>query len=209
MISSYRLGDLVLLHLSESEQNDILDDHPNTIGSEYILAKRTNARFPRSMNPNNNIDLITTIAIKYMHKYANFIPSDMCESTLVHLRLGDVVAGTEQHEMVKRPLEIEHIKTIVNQPQFAANKRYVIGKCFFAKTSSKNYDECIRLSNAYIQQVITELQAEHFDSGTADVDLCCALKAKLFIQGRGFFSKLIVEIRKRLKLEVIETTKRD
>ena len=39
MISSYRLGDLVLLHLSESEQNDILDDHPNTIGSEYILAK--------------------------------------------------------------------------------------------------------------------------------------------------------------------------
>ena len=58
MISSYRLGDLVLLHLSESEQNDILDDHPNTIGSEYILAKRTNARFPRSMNPNNNIDLI-------------------------------------------------------------------------------------------------------------------------------------------------------
>lgn len=195
MISSYRLGDLVLLNLTNSEKNDILKDHPNTIGSEYILAKRTN---------NNNIDLITTIAINHMHKYANVIPSDISKSTLVHLRLGDVIAGNELHEKVKRPLEVDIIKTIVNQTQ-SANKRYVIGKCFFAKTSSKNYDECIRLSDAYLQNVVTELQAEHFDSGNADIDLCCALKAKLFIQGRGFFSKLIVEIRKRLKLEVIET----
>ena len=198
MISSYRLGDLVLLKLTESEKNEILKDHPNTIGSEYILATKTN----------NNIDLITTIAINHMSKYANVIPSDISESTLVHLRLGDVIAGTEFHEKVKRPLEVDIIKTIVNQTQ-SANKRYVIGKCFFAKTSSKNYDECIRLSDAYLQNVVTELQAEHFDSGNADIDLCCALKAKLFIQGRGFFSKLIVEIRKRLNLEVIETTTHD
>jgi hypothetical protein len=208
MISSYRLGDLVLLNLAESEKNDILNEHPNTIGSEYILEKKTNAMFPHS-TPKNNIDLLTAIAIKHVHKYANFIPSDISESTVVHLRLGDVVAGTEQHEIGKRPFNINYIKTIINQSHQPTNKRYVIGKCFFAKPSSTNYDECIRLSNAYLQNVITELQAEHFDSGNADIDLCCALKAKLFIQGRGFFSKLIVEIRKRLNLDVIETATHD
>ena len=85
------------------------------------------------------------------------------------------------------------------------NKRYILGKCFFANTSSNNYDECIKLSNQYLQDVITSLNADHFDSGIADIDLCCAVKAKLFVQGRGFFSKLIVEIRKNLKLENIET----
>jgi len=204
MISSYRLGDLVLLNLTESEKNDILNEHPNSIGSEYILAKRTNAMFHRSSNSKSDIELFTAIAIKHMHKHAKFIPGDISESTIVHLRLGDVVAGTEQHEIGKRPFDIDYIKTIVNQSQ-PMNKRYVIGKCFFAKPSSKNYDECIRLSDAYLQNVITELQAEHFDSGNADIDLCCALRAKLFIQGRGFFSKLIVEMRKRLNLDVIET----
>ena len=77
--------------------------------------------------------------------------------------------------------------------------------CFFAKTSSNNYDECIKLSNQYLQDVITSLNADHFDSGIADIDLCCAIKAKLFIQGKGFFSKLIVEIRKKLNLNNIET----
>ena len=51
MISSYRLGDLVLLDLGENERNKILMEHPNSIGSKYILEKRKN---PGS----NNIDLI-------------------------------------------------------------------------------------------------------------------------------------------------------
>jgi hypothetical protein len=57
--------------------------------------------------------------------------------------------------------------------------------------------------------VINELHAEHFNSNNADIDLCCAIKSKLFIQGRGFFSKLIVEIRKKLNLDNIETTPQD
>lgn len=39
MISSYRLGDLVLLNLNENEENEILTDYPNSIGSKYILKK--------------------------------------------------------------------------------------------------------------------------------------------------------------------------
>jgi len=54
--------------------------------------------------------------------------------------------------------------------------------------------------------VINELQAEYFNSGNADIDLCCAVKSKLFIQGMGYFSKLIVEIRKKLNLSSIETS---
>lgn len=34
---SYRLGDLILLELEENEKNEIVNEYPNTIGSEYIV----------------------------------------------------------------------------------------------------------------------------------------------------------------------------
>jgi hypothetical protein len=195
MISSYRLGDLVLLGLGENEENEILSEHPNSIGSKYILEKRNN-------NSCNNIDIITKIVLEHIEQNFEFLPKDILDSTLIHLRLGDVVAGNEWHEKLKRPLDIDYIKSLVVND---TNKKYIIGKCFFAKPSSTNYEECIKLSNEYLQNVINELQAEHFNSENADIDLYCAVKSKLFIQGKGFFSKLIVEIRKKLKLNSIET----
>jgi hypothetical protein len=63
---------------------------------------------------------------------------------VIHLRLGDVVKGTEWHEREKRPFDVEYIKSLVKNDN---NKKYVIGKCFFAKPNSNNYDECINLSN--------------------------------------------------------------
>ena len=136
----------------------------------------------------------------------DFLPKDICDSTVIHLRLGDVVAGNEWHEKLKRPVSRKYIKWLLNNDN---NKKYIIGKCFFAKTSSKNYDDCINSSNIYLQNVIKELKAEYFDSGNADIDLCCAIKSKVFLQGRGFFSKLIVEIRKKLNLKNIETSVHD
>ena len=195
MISSYRLGDLLLVGLNEKEKNEILKEHPNSIGSKYILEKRNG-------NPNNNSDIITKIVLEHIEQNIDFLPKDIADSTLIHLRLGDVVAGNTNHEKSKRPLNIDYIKSLVNND---TNKKYVIGKCFFAKPSSKNYEECIQLSNTYLQNVMNELNAEHFDSGNADIDLCCAVKSKLFIQGKGYYSKLIVEIRKKLNLHSIET----
>ena len=196
MISSYRLGDLVFLNcLSENEKNEILTDYPNSIGSKYILEKRKNHNI-------NNIDLITKIVMENIEQNLDLLPKNITESTLIHLRLGDVVAGNERHEKLKRPLEVDYIKSLVTND---TNPKYVIGKCFFAKPSSKNYKECINLSNEYLHKVLNELEAEHFNSGNADVDLYCAVKSKLFIQGRGYFSKLIVEIRKKLNLSCIET----
>jgi hypothetical protein len=199
MISSYRLGDLVLLDLGENEKNKILMEHPNSIGSKYILEKRNNTHC-------NNIDLITKIVMKDILQNLEFLPKNITDSTLIHLRLGDVVAGNEWHEKLKRPLEVEYIKSLVSND---SNPKYVIGKCFFAELSSTNYEECINKSNEYLHNVINELQAEYFNSGNADIDLCCGVKSKLFIQGKGFFSKLIVEIRKRLNLNSIETTTHD
>ena len=66
-----------------------------------------------------------------------------------------------------------------------------------------------RLSNEYLQNVINELDAKYFNSVIADIYLYCAIKSKIFIQGRGYFSKLIVEIRKKLNLKSIETTTHD
>jgi hypothetical protein len=136
----------------------------------------------------------------------NLLPKNITESTLIHIRLGDVVAGNEWHEKIKRPFDINYIKSLLADDN---NAKYVIGKCFFAKPSSTNYEECINLSNEYLNNVINELQAEHFNSGNADVDLYCAIKSKIFVQGRGFFSKLIVEIRKKLNLNSIETSVHD
>jgi hypothetical protein len=199
MISSYRLGDLVFLDLEENEHNEILMEHPNSIGSKYILEKRNNSSY-------NNIDLITKIIMEQIEENLHFLPQNITDSTLIHLRLGDVVAGNEWHEKIKRPLEVDYIKSLVSND---TNPKYVIGKCFFAKLSSTNYEECINKSNEYLHNVINELQAEYFDSGNPDIDLFCGIKSKLFIQGRGFFSKLIVEIRKKLNLSSIETSTYD
>uniref|UniRef100_A0A6C0LER6 Uncharacterized protein n=1 Tax=viral metagenome TaxID=1070528 RepID=A0A6C0LER6_9ZZZZ len=199
MISSYRLGDLVLLHLSEWEKNEILSDYPQSIGSKYIIKKRERCDV-------ENIDLITQIVMDNIEKYSHLLPKNITESTVIHLRLGDVIAGNEWHEKGKRPLKTDYLKSLVAEDM---NPKYVIGKCFFAKTSSKNYEECISASNEYLNNVITELQAEYFDSGNADIDLYCAVKSKIFIQGKGYFSKLIVEIRKRLNLYCIETAVND
>lgn len=198
MISSYRLGDLVLLNLNETEINEILTEHPDSIGSRFILEKRKDYL-------RDNIETIAEVVLKYIEEISDKLPNDISESTLIHLRLGDVVAGNTWHEKIKRPLSVEHIKSLVSEN----DKKYVIGNCFFAKTSSSNYEECIVLSNEYLKNVISKLGATHFNSGNADIDLCCGVKSKLFIQGRGFFSKLIVEIRKRLNLPSIETTAHD
>jgi hypothetical protein len=88
---------------------------------------------------------------------------------------------------------------------FRSGKVYVIGKCHFGKGSSTNYDECIELSNKYMKDILNTLGATHFDGGHPDIDLCFAIKAKHFIQGRGFYSQLIVEIRRRLGLKSVET----
>lgn len=196
MISSYRLGDLVFLELKADEKNEILIEHPNSIGSKYIK-KRMN-------NPdNNNIDIITEIVLEHIEQNLNLLPKDISDSTVIHLRLGDVIAGQEFHEKLKRPIRKDYLKFLLEND---TNKKYVIGKCFFSKTSSTNYEDCIQYSNIYLQNVINELNAEYFDSGDADIDLCCAIKSKVFVQGRGYFSKLIVEIRKKLNLKNIETS---
>jgi hypothetical protein len=198
MISSYRLGELVMLSLAlrDDDRNAILAEYPNSIGSKYIL-ERTN-------NPSiDTIDTITKIVLETVEANLNVLPNDISDSTVIHLRLGDVVGGNEWHEESKMPLNIDYIKSLVASE---SGKKYVIGKCFFATTSSRNYEECICLSNEYLQNVLNQIQAEHYESGNADIDLCCAVKSKIFIQGRGFYSKLIVEIRKKLNLNSIETS---
>jgi hypothetical protein len=91
MISSYRLGDLVMLGLPKKERIEILMEHPNSIGSKYILEKRNNTCC-------NNIDLITKIVMEHIEQNLDFLPKNITDSTLIHLRLGDVVAGNEWHE---------------------------------------------------------------------------------------------------------------
>ena len=82
---------------------------------------------------------------------------------------------------------VEYLQNIVLKNM----KIYVIGKCFFAKPSSTNYEEFIEKSDAYMRNACKRLGATHFAGSSADVDLFCAIKAKTFIQGRGFFLSLL------------------
>jgi hypothetical protein len=195
-ISSYRLGDLVILELDEKEKEKILKEHPNSLGSKYIVEKKKNKNI-------NNFALFTKIVMRNVSPFFSILPNDVDDSTVIHLRLGDVVGGNEWHEVLKRPLGIPHLQKVLKNDK---NKKYVIGKCFFAETSSRNHEECIKLSEDYLKKVCHALGAEHFDSGSADLDLFFAVKSRLFVQGKGFFSKLIVEVRKCLRLPCIETT---
>jgi hypothetical protein len=61
MISTYRLGDLLLVGLCDNEQEDLLRDHPDSIGSRYILEKRMD-------NSISDIDLITKIVLEHIVK---------------------------------------------------------------------------------------------------------------------------------------------
>jgi hypothetical protein len=192
VLSSYRLGDLVLLTLNDDEKNDLLTDHPDTIGAKYILSKNID---------NNNIDIITNIVLEHIEKNMHLLPKDIENSTVIHLRLGDVVCGNEEHEKAKRPYDIDYFKSIIPKD----NKVYVLGKCFFTKSRSLEHDKCIHLSNQYLENVVKDLNGEYFDGGHADIDLCCAVKSKYFVQGKGYFSKLILEIRKKLNLENIQS----
>jgi len=197
-LSSYRLGDLIYGNLTYNEATTLINEHPNTIGRDYIYTPK-----PKYIGC---IDTVKNIVLSYIEKHSHLFPDDITESTVIHLRLGDVIAGNEWHEKRKRPLTVEHLRSILPAD---GKKVYVIGNCHFGKVlsqkTSTNYEECLNASNEYLQSVLNEFNATHFDGGHADIDLCFAVKAKYFIQGKGFYSKLIVDVRKEFNLDSIET----
>ena len=190
-MSSYRIGDIIVQGVNDASLNsELLIENPNTIGSDYILSKNLKV---------DRIGLATEIILNHNQKYNHLFPQNLKESTVVHLRLGDSL-GDHFYEKRLRPIDVSYYQLVIPH-----GKVYVIGKCHFGKGSSTNYDECTELSNKYMSDVLNTLGATHFDGGHPDIDLCFAIKAKHFIQGRGFYSQLIVEIRRRLGLKSVET----
>jgi hypothetical protein len=207
-LSSYRLGDLVILsNLTEYDKNKILINYPNSFGSDYIKLNLPSTVFTDKIE--NNIKHMTNIVLTFIENNPNLFPDDIEDSIVIHTRLGDVVAGNNDHEIVKRPLDIDFLKSIINSINVPFKNTYVIGKCHFGDTSfnMKYYDECISLSNKYINDIINEFNAIHYNSEDPDIDLCLAIKSKIFIQGKGNYSRLILEIRKYLNKINIETNK--
>jgi hypothetical protein len=188
--SSYRLGDLVLLELTDYNKSYLCNNNPNSIGYEYISSNISI----------NKIENITKIVNKFIEKYNDLLPLDIEDSVVVHLRLGDVIVGDKYHEQLKRPYDVNDIKSTVLSIKEPYNKIYIIGKCYFddVEFDVSKLDNGILLSNKYLNDVLNELNSEHFDGNHADIDLCCAVKAKIFIRGKGCYSELIYQIRNYL-----------
>lgn len=196
MLSNYRLGDIIILGTNDETINhDIVTEHPNSIGSDYVLS---------SQDKTNRVRVATQIILNHIQKHEHLFPADIENSTVVHLRLGDAVGGSHWYERKLRPFDLSYYQSIkpdidIDTSNGSNGSVYIIGKCHFGKgDSSTNYEECIELSKNHINDVLHLLKATHFDGGHPDIDLCLAVKAKQFVQGRGYYSKLIVEVRHML-----------
>jgi hypothetical protein len=203
ILSSYRLGDLVILsNLTENEKNKLCLEHPNSFGDEYIKLN-----LPSTNKIENNIKHITSIVINFINNNSDLFPSDIQDSIVIHIRLGDVLAGLNYFEITKRPLDIDLLESIINSIKEPYKNIYIIGKSHYGSSSFDidKYDECKLLSDKYLNDCLSRFNAIHFNSNNPDIDLCFAIKSKLFIQGKGNYSKLILEIRKKLNLNLIET----
>ena len=194
-LSNYRLGDLIFFPglFDNNLLHKIVNDYPDSFATKYIINQ--------SKKNQDNLTAITNIVLDFINNNKHLLPDDIQEATVIHLRLGDVIAGNTWHEKTKRPLDIDNMKQLLEND---TNKKYVIGKQFYCDTSSTNYNECSLKSIKYLNEVITTFNAIHLNNN-ADIDLCCGVMAKQFFQGRGYFSKLIVEIRRKLNLPFIET----
>jgi len=205
----YRLGDLVIFNNVPLDHcNIILKDYPNSIASEFILEKIKNSINYNYNNPskdirNETIKIISNIAMKYANENIHLLPEDINNSMVIHLRLGDVMGGKLWYEKERQPLDIDDLKKKINNNEI---KKYIIGKCHYGHGVYNDYDECNKLSLDYFNKVIKEFNAIHFNTNNADLDLSCAIKSKIFIQGRGHYSQLIKIIRNYFNLETIECT---
>jgi hypothetical protein len=205
----YRLGDLVIINNMLPEHCDIiLNDYPNSIASEFILEKKNKSINYYYGNPskdirNETIKIISNIAMKYANENINLIPEDINNSMVIHLRLGDVMGGKLWHEKERLPFDIDDLKIKINNDEI---KKYIIGKCHYDYAVFNDYDECNKLSLDYLNKVIKEFNAIHLNTDNADLDLSCAIKCKIFVQGRGHYSQLIKLIRNYFNLETIECT---
>jgi len=215
--SIYKLGRLVLTPMNGNEMTQILLNYRNSIAGRFILKLFEIEPVVEPITTiitdeilNKRIEILLSIINEYIPNINHKLPADIQESTVVHLRLGDVIAGFTEYEKERRPIPANEIKLLLDNyndknTNNKNNNKYIIGKPFFSKESSINYDDCIDKSNIYLNEVVELLNAKHISiNNSADVDLCCGIQAKLFVKGRGYYSDLISIIRKQLNRPVIE-----
>lgn len=195
MLSFYRLCDLVLQELTAEEQMKIVDEHPDSLGSKYILLGNKSSKKER-------FDTFVNMVLQCIEENKNILPTKIENSTVLHIRIGDSLNGTRRSEKMLKPFEIEYLKTLIPDDH---NKLYVIGKQHYQKDLSyNNYTKTLHQSNMYLLDVMSNLNAIHYNGGNPDIDLCCAVKAKYFIQGKGMYSLLIMQIRNELNIKRVQ-----
>lgn len=184
-VDYYRLGDLLLGFLGPDEVKLLREHNPGSIGDKYAEL--------RDQQPNaDRTQLITRVIEQHAEQHKHLLPDNITSSVVIHIRLGDVMCGDTNHERSKRPLPVGHL---VAQASKHTGPRVIIGKAFFATTSDRKQQASRELSDAYLNELLEHTNGTHFDSGSADLDLCCGFMSRVFVQGRGFYSDMIVRAR--------------
>lgn len=86
-VSSYRFGDLLAGWLTNDEKDSLARNYPASLGAQLIL----------QWQPEVNLRMrqLAELLVRNIAEYADQLPPRVAESTVVHLRLGDVVCGTQ------------------------------------------------------------------------------------------------------------------
>ena len=176
---AYRLGDAFegIVDMVPRTKRMILKYHTNSIASDYLVQNTTK----------RNSTLMKIIAKKHCRKFV--YPENINKSIAIHLRTGDVICGTFVHEIGKRPFHpstYEYLKKNLRP-------KYVFSQPFWSVFSSRR---CVTESSEYIRKVLIASSAVHIRTQNADHAFCAMIKAQTFVQGTGFFSSTIAEMRK-------------
>lgn len=179
----YRLGDIIAHPAGgccgdhQQLARDIQKAYPNSLVTKYLQYSNV---------PSNYTALEIALA--------EVCPKNLRETNiLIHLRLGDVVCGQSWHEAMKRPFPVEVLAKAL-EPYGAGYKK--IGLCYDITQSSIS-SNCDQESREYIAKIKRRFpQAFHYyPNAFADIHFCAMMNVPLFVAGRGFFSRSIIEAR--------------
>ena len=176
--SAYCLGDVIRYHPHDTLLTATLSQYPNSIGALYI--KETDLQ--------NDFDALTKVATKVCG-------DEMSDTVAVHVRAGDVLCVPE----FRTPAPVAQLREAFFQLSDSEHGNIVI---FHGDHVGVN-NACREKNQKYIHELALALNAKIAEPASADDHFCQMVNAVSFVQGKGGYSEMIGQVRKKLGRKTI------